>query len=608
MSSSQQVNVLNMRRGNGGRRRRHQVRAQAFRSRQETQRTIELIDVLGNRRTIRNRGRLNNISHQFILAALERRSLKFRRHPGYRQEEESPYNVDDTGTVEVEDRVRQEEHVRLARREFREMRGVSDEVLKVHGSAPGKKPEGVTRLVYENVNGIQCKWANNDKVDKARELHDELEVDIAAYNEHRLNMRHKSNAIGFSRLFNGGEADIRSVVAHNVHENVGKIQEGGTSMLMFGPITEYLDMSEGGKDESGLGRWVVMTLRGSDNTTTRIVCGYNPCGNDKPDSGTVYQQHRRYFINKEKSLVCPRVQFREDLIELLTKWKEEGNRLIVCLDANEHIYRKSLGKALTNAEGLRMKEVVGAFTGRQIGPTYYRGKKPIDGVWATPDITITGACIMPAGFGIGDHRLFVIDICTSSLIGLQPQKIVRPKARRLNTRIPGAASAYQERFERLLLRHRIIERIGRAHEESKDNHEATERINAIDREAGQYMLSSEKKCRKIKSGRITFSPEAALWIRRSQVYRSILRYHEGKIRNRGNLKRTARRCGIERPLELSFDEIQARLLVCREHCEYFRNEGHKFRHRHLQNRLVAAREKVDDEAEKAILAIISKER
>ena len=606
-SPSQQVNVLNTRRGNGGRRRRRQARARSFRTRQETQRTIELVDVLGNRRTIRNRGRLNNISHQFILAALERRSLKFRRHSKY-GEDGSSFNVDETGTVEVEDRHRQEEEVQRAKREFQELRGVSDEVLKVHGIAPGKKPEGVTRLIYENVNGLQCKWVNNDKVDKARELHDELEVDIAAYNEHRLNMRHKSNGIGFSRLFNGGEADIRSVVAHNVHENVGKVQEGGTSMLMFGTLTEFLDMSEGGKDETGLGRWVVMTLRGSENTVTRIVCGYNPCGSDKPESGTVYQQHRRYFINKENSLACPRVKFREDLLALLTRWREDGNRLIVCLDANEHIYKKSLGKALTDAEGLRMKEVVGDFTGRPIGPTYFRGQKPIDGVWVTPDITITGACIMPAGFGIGDHRLFVIDINTSSLIGLQPQRIVRPKARRLNTRIPGAALAYQERFERLLLKHRIIERIGRAHETSKDDLEATARINAIDRECGQYMLSSEKKCRKIKSGRIPFSPESALWIRRCQVYRSILRYHEGKIRNRGNLKRTARRCGIDWPLELTYNEIQARLLVCREQCEYFRNEGHKYRHRHLQTRLQSAREREDDAAEKAILAIISKER
>ena len=133
----------------------------------------------------------------------------------------APNRIDETGTVDIEEQERQAEQVRIARRELYNLRGVSDEVLKVHGTAPGSKPEGITRLVYENVNGLKCQWTNNDKIDKARELHDELEVDIAAYNEHRLNMKHKANGIGFSQLFNGGEAEVRSVGAHNVNENIG---------------------------------------------------------------------------------------------------------------------------------------------------------------------------------------------------------------------------------------------------------------------------------------------------------------------------------------------------------------------------------------------------
>ena len=45
------------------------------------------------------------------------------------------------------------------------------------------------------------------------------------------------------------------------------------------------------------------------------------------------------------------------------RWREQGDKLIVCLDANEDIYRKSLGKTLTSVDGLAMKEVVGEFTG-----------------------------------------------------------------------------------------------------------------------------------------------------------------------------------------------------------------------------------------------------
>ncbi len=71
------------------------------------------------------------------------------------------------------------------------------------------------RLVYENANGIDSRFKNNWKVEKAKGIHNDLEVDIAAYNEHRLNMQHKLNKVGFNQLFWGSEAKVRSVVAHN---------------------------------------------------------------------------------------------------------------------------------------------------------------------------------------------------------------------------------------------------------------------------------------------------------------------------------------------------------------------------------------------------------
>jgi hypothetical protein len=72
-----------------------------------------------------------------------------------------------------------------------------------------------------------------------------------------------------------------------------------------------------------------------------------------------------------------------------------------------------------------MKEVVGDFTAWQLGATYFRGSKPIDGVWATGDITMTNACVMLVGFGVGSHRLFVVNFATTTLVVLDlPQWFV----------------------------------------------------------------------------------------------------------------------------------------------------------------------------------------
>jgi hypothetical protein len=114
-----------------------------------------------------------------------------------------------------------------------------------------------------------------------------------------------------------------------------------------------------------------------------------------------------------------------------------------------------------------------------------------------------------------------------------------------------------------------------------------------------------KEMSKNKSGRIPFSPEAAVWIRRCQIYRSILSYHDGKVRNQGNLKCAARQFGIQDPLNLPLEEVHAQLQICKEQCEYFRQYGHRYRQKNLQNWLRHAQETDDETAEKAILAIIN---
>ena len=66
--------------------------------------------------------------------------------------------------------------------------------------------------------------------------------------------------------------------------------------------------------------------------------------------------------------------------------------------------------------GLGMKEVVGEFTARKLGATYFRGSVPIDDIWATSDVTVANVCVMPVGYGVGDHRLFVVDFATTLLV------------------------------------------------------------------------------------------------------------------------------------------------------------------------------------------------
>jgi hypothetical protein len=101
---------------------------------------------------------------------------------------------------------------------------------------------------------------------------------------------------------------------------------------------------------------------------------------------------------------------------------------------------------------------------------------------------------MPAGYGIGDHQLFVIDFCMQDIIGSQPLRAVRATSHCLNTRIPRVAAEYVRILEEKVIEHRLIERVGKAYTSSRSRRKLTRHFSKIDRELGDYMQHAEKKC------------------------------------------------------------------------------------------------------------------
>ena len=399
--------------------------------------------------------------HQNVLTALELWALHYQNRKSYKELEDKRLMdeaIDETGTVPCPIVGGDEgSRVIVENQQRKEIREVSDYLLKVHGVPPGRKGEGITRLICKNLNGLQSTLSNrNEKLEKACRVIDDLQANVVCYNGHRQNLRHNANRNGFRQMFNGGETDLRAIASHNIHDLVGKYQEGGTAVLSYGNLLQYFNLEGSGRDDLDLGRWTYMRFVGEDRIVTRVICGYSPCANKKKDSGTVYQQHCRHLINNLKDFTCPHTCFWEDLLCQMTQWRKDGARLILCLDANENIYRGKLGRRLTELDGLGMREVVGEFTVRQLGATHFRGSKPINRVWTTGDITVMNTCVMPVGFGVGDHCLFVIDFATTTLVGSGTTTVVRPALRQLNTKIHGCADRYIKSLRRNILHHWLL--------------------------------------------------------------------------------------------------------------------------------------------------------
>jgi hypothetical protein len=189
---------------------------------------------------------------------------------------------------------------------------------------------------------------------------------------------------------------------------------------------------------------------------------------------------------------------------------------------------------------------------------------------------------------VGDHRAFIIDIPIKSLVGINPVKIVCPAGRRLNSRLPGCSKVYIDSFKSNIIRHRLLEKLHDAHTGTYLDSERARRVIKIDEEGKTYMWHVEKICQKIKCCQIPLSPELALWIRRVQVYQSLLRFHKGRIKNKGNLKQATRQCNIPHMFSMSIQEIALRLKECKRECTFYQEHGVRFRRKHLEARKKAA--------------------
>ncbi len=218
-------------------------------------------------------------------------------------------------------------------------------------------------------------------------------------------------------------------------------------------------------------------------------------------------------------------------------------------------------------------------------------------------------CVMPEGYGVGGHCLFVVDFQKGSLIGEAPFRIQQFAARCLNTKVSsGATQKYWSCLEANLDRHQLIERLGKLHLAHKSRWITCKGLNKLDKQSKDIMINAERKCRQIILSWISFSPQVALWICCKQVYRSLLRYHKRLIRNRGNLKRIVRRCRVLNCLSLSVEEILHHMKVCINWCNYFWKHGKHYQQQYLNKCLQSAREREDEEQEKEILAIIQSEK
>jgi len=201
-------------------------------------------------------------------------------------------------------------------------------LLNAIGISPGKKGDCIPRLMYENLNGLSTHISGNKKLQKRMENIDGMEVDLFAFNEHKINGLHKDNKWNsLGKLCNGGEVLTKAIggnLIHPIARSLGKRMEGGAGLVAYGKLASMLRPDLSGMDNKGLARWLYVTFLGREGHLTTVVVGYNPCMSSKAYGQSSYQLQRAYCTMARQDTTCPRKKFEEDLVLFLTTWRQAG--------------------------------------------------------------------------------------------------------------------------------------------------------------------------------------------------------------------------------------------------------------------------------------------
>jgi hypothetical protein len=183
---------------------------------------------------------------------------------------------------------------------------------------------------------------------------------------------------------------------------------------------------------------------------------------------------------------------------------EAGDQIILLIDANEDIRAFA---ASIQSTGLR--DVMIERHGPNAPATYNGGSLPIDGIFASPSISITQGGYLEFGYSsFTDHRCLWVDIPLQNAFGHIMPAIVHHQARRLKTNDPRIVKRYTDSWATFILEHDLLNRaylVQQACAYPLPAHLQDE-IEAIDALRQIGMGLADRKCRKLSTGAVPWSP------------------------------------------------------------------------------------------------------
>jgi len=300
-----------------------------------------------------------------------------------------------------------------------------------------------------------------------------------------------------------------------------------------------------------------------------------------------------------------------DLEEELNKVMETGDHIILMLDANSSMKDSDLSRTLSN---IYLKEAILDRHGMQGPATHKRNSTstPIDGIWVS-----SGLDILKGGYFAydevvpSDHRCLWIDVSFVTAFGHNMPPLCKRQPRRINCKDPHLVQNYINLYHKFAKPIDLFKRVQEFEKRAPymSRSEVIQEYEALDLircEATQY---AERRCRKLKTGQVAFSPE--LNESRQRIRASLLLVSKAKKVKVSSrlLKRSLKKVNI--PMEmrsLQLEELQEKLKGEYQNYYKIKRDASQLRLTDLESLAQALAEQENVEKEKTLKALREREQ
>ena len=376
------------------------------------------------------------------------------------------------------------------------------------GDAPAEVPDDWFRVGCINVDNL-APYISDEKDERLCSDMHEYEIEALLVQEVGVNwalVDRKRQWIKRNK-WNFEPDSVQAKFGFNEHDITREARQwGGTGVISQGKLKHYA--MGAGVDKTGLGRWTWARYRGKGDVVFRVVSIYQPCRNT---NGTVavYAQQKCY-LQEHNDDRDPRTAFKEDFAAELAEWIDQGDQVLVGGDINQEVSDDEIQAIF--AEHDMQNIMLEAHGTHHNKPTYYRTEsdRVVDGMWATPGVIIQRCGYLEPKDFSGNHSLLWADISYDDALGHNPPQPTAPTARRLQLRYEEVTKRYLDIYEKEILKYNLPAR--QFYLESTCRYgvpltpEQQQEAEAIDILRTRCMLKAERKCRKLRMGRVNFSP------------------------------------------------------------------------------------------------------